>query len=109
VISSNGVGALADGDADRFLDAVDDFWCALDQLGTVIGMPILSDEHHALRRIAIDCGACYKPSGAGGGDFGIGFAIDPDVAAGLKGRAEASGFRVLDLGLDPSGLLRTSS
>ena len=82
---------------------------ALDQLGTVIGMPILSEEHRALRRIAVDYGVRYKPSGAGGGDFGIGFSIDPDVAAEFKGRAEASGFRVLELGLDQSGLLRTSS
>ncbi len=71
-------------------------------------MPILSDEHHALRRIAVDCGVRYKPSGAGGGDFGIGFATDEDAAAALRSGAEASGFHVLDLGLDHSGVLGPS-
>jgi phosphomevalonate kinase len=107
-VSSIGVSALADGDAEGFLEAVDAFWQALDQLGIVIGMPILSDEHHALRRIAADCGVRYKPSGAGGGDFGIGFATDEDAAAALRSGAGASGFHVLELGLDHSGVLGSS-
>jgi len=107
-ISSDGVAALGGGDAGGFLDAVDTFWGVLDRLGTVIGMPILSDEHHALRRNAIDCGVRYKPSGAGGGDFGIGFATDDDRTAEFRSRAEASGFHVLDLGIDYSGRMRSS-
>lgn len=108
-VSSEGIAALGDGDAEAFLDAVDAFWGELDQLGNAIGMPILSEEHRTLRQIAVDCGVRYKPSGAGGGDFGIGFAIYSDVAAEFKGRAEVSGFRVLELGLDHSGLLRSWS
>jgi phosphomevalonate kinase len=108
-ISSGGVGALADGDADRFFDAVDAFWGALDQLGTVIGMPILSDEHRALRQIAVDCGVRYKPSGAGGGDFGIGFATDSEAAAEFSRSAEASGFRVPGLRIDRLGVARFQS
>ncbi|MDH3815518.1 MAG: hypothetical protein OEV48_13595, partial [Acidobacteriota bacterium] len=50
-ISSEGIGALTDGDATRFLDAVDAFWEVLDQLGKLIGMPILSEEHRSLRRL----------------------------------------------------------
>jgi len=107
-VSLVGIGALADDDAEGFLDAVDTFWQALEQLGMMIGMPILSDEHHALRRNAVDCGVHYKPSGAGGGDFGIGFTTDEDAAAEFRGRAEANGFRVLGLGLDQRGLLRSS-
>jgi mevalonate kinase len=79
----------------------------LDQLGKLIGMPILSEEHRSLRRHAIDCGARYKPSGAGGGDFGIGFSTGSDAAAKFMSRAEASGFHVLDLGIDRSGLVRS--
>jgi phosphomevalonate kinase len=104
-VSSVGVAALGDDDAEAFLDAVDSFWLALDRLGTVIGMPILSDEHRALRRIAVDCGVRYKPSGAGGGDFGIGFATDSDAAAEFMNRAAAGGFHVLELAVDRSGLL----
>ena len=106
-ISSEGIGALTDGDATGFLDAVDAFWEVLDQLGKLIGMPILSEEHRSLRRHAIDCGVRYKPSGAGGGDFGIGFSTGSDAAAEFISRAEASGFHVLDLGIDRSGLVRS--
>ncbi len=107
-VSLVGIGALADDDAEGFLDAVDAFWRALEQLGMVIGMPILSNEDLALQRIAVDCGVRYKPSGAGGGDFGIGFTTDEDAAAEFRSRAEAGGFRVLGLGLDQRGLLRSS-
>ncbi|MCW8985463.1 MAG: hypothetical protein OQK55_08980, partial [Thermoanaerobaculales bacterium] len=106
-VSSDGVAALGDGNAEAFLDGVDAFWRELDQLGTVIGMPILSEEHRALRRIAVDCGVRYKPSGAGGGDFGIGFTTDAGEAAALRSRAESSGFHTLDLEIDRLGLERS--
>jgi phosphomevalonate kinase len=104
-VSSNGVAALGDGNVGEFLDAVDAFWKTLDRLGTVIGLPILSEEHCALRRIAVECGVRYKPSGAGGGDFGIGFTDNPDAAIAFENRTAASGFRMLDLGIDGFGLL----
>ena len=102
-VSSNGVAALGDGDAGEFLDAVDAFWKALDRLGTAIGMPILSEEHRTLRKVAVGCGVRYKPSGAGGGDFGIGFTTDTEAAAEFQVRAETDGFRVLDLAIDRTG------
>jgi phosphomevalonate kinase len=106
-VSSVGVAALSDGDAEAFLDAVDAFWGELDQLGDAIGMPILSESHRTLRKVAVDCSIHYKPSGAGGGDFGIGFATDSGALAEFMVRAETRGFRVLELGLDRTGLLRS--
>lgn len=103
-VSAAGVGALADDDTERFLDAVDDFWNALDQLGRVIGMPVLSEEHLALRRIAVGCGVRYKPSGAGGGDFGIGFTTDPDAAVAFANLARKTVFGIPNLSIDPIGL-----
>ena len=99
-----GVAALGDGDAEAFLDAVEAFWGELDQLGKLIGMPILSEEHRILRKVAVDCGVRYKPSGAGGGDFGIGFSTDAAAAAELVDRAASKGFRTLDLHVDSSGI-----
>ena len=103
-VSASGVSALAAGNTGAFLDQVDVFWSTLDQLGTAIGMPILSNEHQILRRAAEDCGVRYKPSGAGGGDFGVGFTTDPSAAAKLTDRAGAEGFRALDLRVDTTGL-----
>lgn len=107
-VSSAGVAALVAGNAGVFLDEVDAFWNALDRLAAVIGMPILSNEHQTLRRIAEDCGVPYKPSGAGGGDVGIGFTTDASAAAKLEDRAAAEGFRALDLRVDSAGLKRSS-
>ena len=104
-VSAEGVAALGNDDAEGFLNVVDAFWGELDQLGNAIGMPILSEEHRTLRKIAVDSGIRYKPSGAGGGDFGIGFATDAVAAAEFTIRAETSGFHVLDVGIDRSGLL----
>jgi phosphomevalonate kinase len=106
-ISSDGVEALAQNDADGFLNAVDAFWEVLEQLGDVIVMPILSEEHRALRQIAVDRGVRYKPSGAGGGDFGVGFTTDPDAAAAFANSVGASGFRILELSIDQNGLERS--
>ncbi len=107
VVSSRGVIAATDGNSKGFLDAVDAFWEALDDLGTAIAMPILSDEHRTLRRLAVECGVHYKPSGAGGGDLGVGFTTDAAAATELADRAEADGFQILDLHMDSLGLERS--
>jgi phosphomevalonate kinase len=102
-VSSAGVAALADGDSESFLDMVDGFWETLDRLGVTIGMPILSDEHRSLRRLASGCGVRYKPSGAGGGDFGIGYTTDSGAAAKFAEVAAGEGFQSLDLQVESAG------
>jgi len=99
-----GVGALEGGRSVDFLDAVDVFWDALEKLGCEVGLPILSDEHRRLHRLARESGTRYKPSGAGGGDFGLAFATDPGLTEAMAARATADGFNVLDLQVDPAGL-----
>ena len=107
-VSATGVEALGGGDAEAFLDSVDGFWSMLDSLGDAIDMPILSDDHWHLRRIAQECGVRYKPSGAGGGDFGIGFAAEGQVADEFTDRAETAGYRAVELTVDHTGLTITS-
>lgn len=108
-VSATGVEALERNDAGTFLDAVDAFWAVLDRLGAAIKMPILSDAHRALRGIADGCGVHYKPSGAGGGDFGIGFTIDRAAADAFKRGVAAGGFRALDVSVDHPGLTSSST
>jgi phosphomevalonate kinase len=103
-VSSAGVEAVVAGSTDAFLEHVDLFWSALERLGAAIGMPVLSEEHRSLRGIAENVGVHYKPSGAGGGDFGVGFTTDAGSAATLVDRAEAKGFQSLDLRVDANGL-----
>jgi len=102
-LSEAGVDALEATAVPAFLDTVDGFWDALEALGREIEMPILSEEHKRLRRLAAESGVRYKPSGAGGGDLGIAFAVDPAAMQETAARAEAEGFAVLDLEADPRG------
>jgi hypothetical protein len=67
-------------------------------------MPILSEEHRRLRGLAEGCGVHYKPSGAGGGDFGIGFASDLDAAEEFADGVVTEGFRAIDLRIDGIGV-----
>ncbi len=103
-VSRSGVNAIIDRSSTGFLEAVDRFWDSLEGLGRVIEMPIASDEHRRLQRLAHESAVRYKPSGAGGGDFGLAFDTDPERLATLAARAEAEGFDVVDLGLDPVGV-----
>lgn len=102
--AADGVAAFEAGRTAVFCEAVDRFWTGLERLGEAIAMPILSDEHRRLRRLAVDCGVHYKPSGAGGGDIGVGFASAAEPMEELARRAAADGFPALGLAVDPGGL-----
>lgn len=102
--SQAGVDAVKTDSSSGFLSAVDQFWDVLEGLGRVIDMPIVSQEHQRLRRLARDVGVRYKPSGAGGGDFGLAFDTDRERLAAMAARVEGAGFEVVDLGLDPVGV-----
>ena len=103
-VSKAGIDAIQAGVVLGFLDAVDGFWDALEALGREIEMPILSQEHRRLRRLAAEFGVHYKPSGAGGGDLGIAFGFDPHAMRETTAGAKAEGFAVLDLETDAKGL-----
>ncbi len=103
-VSNDGLDALAAGSTTGFLSAVDRFWVALGSLGRAIDMPIVSEPHRRLRSLAEEHGVSYKPSGAGGGDFGVAFAADPGPLQQLSDAARKSGFGVLDLAVDPRGV-----
>jgi phosphomevalonate kinase len=101
--SERGVNALARNEPFRFLDAVDRFCEALAGLGRIIDMPILSDAHLRLNQMAVGCGVHYKPSGAGGGDFGVCFSTEIDRVHDFSRRAVAAGFATPEVDLDLDG------
>ncbi len=103
--SERGVDALARDEPFRFLDAVDRFCEELAVLGRVIDMPILSEAHRRLREVAAECGVHYKPSGAGGGDFGVCFSTDRGQISEFLRRVAAAGFATPALDLDLSGVI----
>lgn len=107
--SSLAVERLRTGDAKGFSTAVEGFCDALEALGDAAGILILSPEHRRLRELARRAGVAYKPSGAGGGDVGVGFTVDAGAAAAFRSSAAGAGFLPLDLEIDSSGVeARTS-
>ena len=67
-------------------------------------MPILSQPHRTLRRIAEEHGVSYKPSGAGGGDLGVGFSANPGPMDRMCCAARDVGLAPLDLEIDTTGV-----
>jgi phosphomevalonate kinase len=103
-IAAGTIRAARAGDFRAILDGVEAFAGALDSLGRAAGLEIFSDEHRELGRLAGDVGVRYKPSGAGGGDFGLGFTDDPTVAAAFAAAAEDAGYLVPGLAMDRTGV-----
>ncbi len=64
-----GIKALRDGDADRFVDAIRKGDRAMERLGNIAQLPIVTDTHRRIRALAHATHCVAKPSGAGGGDF----------------------------------------
>jgi len=102
--SGRAVACLRSGDAPGFVAVAGGYGDALERLGDAAGIPILSPEHRRLRTLARRAGVAYKPSGAGGGDVGIGFTTDDGAAESFAGSAAAEGFTRLALEIDPRGV-----
>lgn len=64
-----GIEALQDGDADRFIDAIRKGDRAMERLGNIAQLPIITNTHRRIRALAHTSHSVAKPSGAGGGDF----------------------------------------
>ncbi len=90
--ASNAVSAWGDAQTASLLEALDAFAASLERLDAAGDLGIYSVTHRALARIAAQSGVCYKPSGAGGGDFGLAFAADESALAGFDEAAGRAGF-----------------
>ncbi len=102
-LSARGLDELAGDRLPDFLDTVRSFTGTLERLGALMGSPILSPEHRRLRELASEAGVAYKPSGAGGGDFGIVFGTEEDRLGRFTRAASLEGFRPTTLREDPVG------
>ncbi|MEO8444135.1 MAG: hypothetical protein ABI567_03905 [Gammaproteobacteria bacterium] len=91
-------------DVPSLLGAITGYESGLRRLDEAAGIGIFSPAHEQLRAIALRQGAVYKPSGAGGGDFGIAFTDSREVERGVRAAYAAAGFRLLDAGLGAPGL-----
>lgn len=98
------VAAWKAGNVSAVLSAVASYESGLRRLDESAGIGIFSPVHERLRGIAQRHTAVYKPSGAGGGDFGIALTDSRDVEQALRADYAAAGYLTLDAGLGGPGL-----
>jgi phosphomevalonate kinase len=91
-------------DLSALLSAIGGYESGLRRLDEAAGIGIFSPEHERLRAIALEHGAVYKPSGAGGGDFGIALTDSHHVEHALRAAYEKAGFMTLAADLRAPGL-----
>lgn len=87
-----------------FVEAAAAYATVLRAFGTACGLDIFSAEHVQLAQLAAQAGVSYKPCGAGGGDFGVAFSLEPERLAKMERGIVAAGFRCVPLAVDEPGL-----
>lgn len=78
------LGAWRSGDAKAAETALHEYGVGLRELDRAAGIGIWSKEHALFSELATRLGLSYKPSGAGGGDFGLVIASDPSRIAAFS-------------------------
>jgi phosphomevalonate kinase len=107
-IAVQSLSAWQQEDVAAMLAALDRYASALQQLDQDADIGIYRGGHAAMRAIARAHGAVYKPSGAGGGDFGIALAASGQLLDAVARDFSNRGYTCLEAGLCAPGLTVTS-
>jgi diphosphomevalonate decarboxylase len=86
------------------LGAAEKYCAALEELGRASDVDIVSAEHACIAQLAYGYGALYKPCGAGGGDMGVAFALEPERLQRLRVALADNGFACPPIAVDQTGL-----
>lgn len=108
-ISNEGIECFESGKIREFLTYYDCYFKELLNMNKMMNIPVISDTHNQIYKIAIQSGAYYKSSGAGGGDLGILFSDDPAVIMKANTELKENGFDVLDLKFSTEGVKNFTS
>ena len=108
-IAGQTLSAWQGADVPAVLAALDHYATALQELDRDAGIGIYGGGHAAMRDIARTHGAVYKPSGAGGGDFGLALSASASALAALAGEFTARGYHCLAAGFCAPGLAVSGS
>lgn len=98
------VAAWRTEDLSGLFSAITGYEAGLRRLDEAAALGIFSPVHERMRAVAEKHGAVYKPSGAGGGDFGIALTESRTVERTLRAAYADAGFAVLEAGLCAPGL-----
>ncbi len=100
--------AASAADADELIAAIEAQRVALGELGKRAGVPIVTDEVAALAKLARRQGACFAPSGAGGGDVALLFrrSTSDTLVHEFRSRAERAGLFHVPMQVGAAGVHR---
>jgi mevalonate kinase len=104
VLADEGAEAFVAGEVPAWLRAVDAYESALARLGAAAGVDIVSVQHQRISSLVRAEGGVYKPSGAGGGDLGLGFAGSDEAAAAVTKALATGGIEVVPVTLGAPGV-----
>jgi phosphomevalonate kinase len=88
------------------LKAAEAYGAGLVELGVRSGVAIVTPRFELASDLATNLGGVAKPSGAGGGDVGIGLFGDAEAAETFTSRVQQLGLQVIDAALEPKGVHR---
>jgi phosphomevalonate kinase len=103
--SEKAAAALISGETDNFLGQVGKYGELMDGLGKHSGAPIISEVHRKIEAVIKSCRGFYKPSGAGGGDLGLGFWKRAQFTGDTRQELEERGLDLVPLQIDTGGTL----
>ncbi len=103
--SAKATAALISGETERFLSQVGVYGQLMDELGKNSGAPIISDVHRNIEAVIKSCKGIYKPSGAGGGDLGLGFWKRTHFRGDTRHELEKRGLDLVPLKIETGGTI----
>lgn len=103
-LSTAGCVAFANQNSSDFLGSVKDYYKKMIEIGEYLHSPVVSEEHLKIADLVFDFGAVYKPSGAGGGDFGIAIVRSAAEITNLASIIQKAGFEVVHLHMGANGI-----
>jgi phosphomevalonate kinase len=98
--------SFAAGKVSALIAAARTFQTALGELGARAKIPIITTRFELAADLAINLDGVAKPSGAGGGDVGVGLFPNEETASRFSSRIIELGLRVLDTPLEAKGVHR---
>lgn len=100
------VEAVSAGNLTELLSCTRSYGSGLLELGTRSGAPIFTSRFEIAADLASNLGGVAKPSGAGGGDIGVGLFVGAEAAQNFASRLEQLGLQVIDVSIDANGVHR---
>lgn len=106
--STSGIKGIQQKNIDQFMQAVNQYFEAMKELGEQSKKKIVSEAHQKIHDLVAAEEGAYKPSGAGGGDIGIAFCDSAARKSSIAKKLIKSGFNIINLQLAESGVHTTT-